>query len=401
MEPITPASYPEAQHWSRVQESPEADLKLIWEPSRFAWAFDLARLHALDDSTAAPDVFWALLEDWCRANQPNAGVNWKCGQESAIRLMAIIFAVQTFGPESLTPERKLLLAKLADVTAKRIRAHWRYAKSQDNNHIVSEAVGLITVALMFPDLAVSTEARSLGERLLWDACQRLVFSDGGTSQYSLNYHRVFMENFIWVIWLYRAVGKEAPVAVISALKRTHDFLLAITQKSDGAAGNWGNNDGALLLPLANTRFLDVRPTLLMAAKLLLGASYDWGGPAEEAVCWFWGTPDRHLPNPPEPEGVQTHIFPYAGISIIINGKHRALIRGGEHQLFRPPQCDFGHVELWVDGEQSRLRPRHLELQTQTRRTRPLRNPMAQLPADPRRATDDPARPVPLGRLARG
>ena len=228
-----------------------------------------------------------------------------------------------------------------------------------------------------------------------------MFSDGGTSQYSLNYHRVFMENFIWVIWLYRAVGEEAPVAIISALKRTHDFLLTITQKSDGAAGNWGNNDGALLLPLANTRFLDVRPTLLMAAKLLQGASYDWGGPAEEAVCWFWGTPERHLPNPPEPEGVQTHIFPYAGISIIINGKHRALIRGGEHQLFRPPQCDFGHVELWVDGEQVVFDPGTWSYKPKPGEPDLSETQWHNMPHDPGRATDDAARAIPLGRLAEG
>lgn len=89
----------------------------------------------------------------------------------------------------------------------------------------------------------------------------------------------------------------------------------------------------------------------MAAQLVEGLTHDWGGPSEEAVCWFWGRPRQYLPNEPEPEGVQTKVFPYAGISIIINGKHRALIRGGKHQLFRPPQCDFGHVELWVDGDQ--------------------------------------------------
>ncbi len=350
-EPITPASYPIGQHWSEVRELPEADLKLIWEPSRFGWAFKLARLHAFDPETAAPDVFWQLFEDWCDANQPNDGVNWTCGQESALRLMAAVFAVQAFGPDYLTPGRRTLLAKFADVTAQRISAHWRYARSQDNNHIVSEAVGLITVGLLFPDLARAARYRRLGERLLVQACEKLVFADGGTSQYSLNYHRVFMENFIWAMWLFRSVGKAVPDELESALDRTYRFLLAITQKSDGAAGNWGNNDGAHILPLTSTRHLDVRPTLLMAAQLIEGSTYDWGGPAIEAVCWFWGRPQRYLPNEPEPEGVQTKVFPDAGLSVIVNGKHRALIRGGEHQLFRPPQCDFGHVELWVDGEQ--------------------------------------------------
>lgn len=350
-EPITPAAYPEGRHWTKTPELSEADLKLIWEPSRFAWTYDLVRLHGLDRSTSAPDVFWQLFEDWCESNPPHTGVNWKCGQEAAIRLMAVVFGAQAFGPAHLGGERELLLAKFADITAQRIEAHWRYAKSQDNNHIVSEAVGLIAVGLLFPGLNGSERRRKLGERLLRDACERLVFVDGGTSQYSLNYHRVFMDNFIWAMWLYHSLDQEPPAELVSALRRTHDFLLAITQKSDGAAGNWGNNDGALLLPLSSTRHLDVRPTLLMAAQVLDGATHEWGGPAEEAVHWLFGKPQRYLPTEPEPEGVVTKIFPYAGISIIINGKHRALIRGGEHQLFRPPQCDFGHVELWVDGEQ--------------------------------------------------
>lgn len=350
-EPLTPASYPPDQHWSKVKELADADLKLIWEPSRFAWVFDLARLHALDQSTAAPDVFWSLFEDWCDENQPHAGVNWKCGQEAAIRLMAVTFGAMTFGDEPITDERRQLLAQFADVTAHRIIAHWRYARSQDNNHIVSEAVGLITVALLFPELAVAPKARKLGERLLREACEKLVFADGGTSQYSLNYHRVFMENFIWAMWLYRSLDLQVPTELERALDRTHRFLLAITQKSDGAAGNWGNNDGAHLLPLAGTRHLDVRPTLCMASQLLDGATFDWAGPAEEAVWWLVGRPKCHLPNKPEPEGVQTRIFPYAGISIITNGNNRALLRGGPYQLFRPPQCDFGHVELWLDGEQ--------------------------------------------------
>ena len=350
-EPLTPASYPPGQHWSHVRELPDADLKLVWEPSRFAWVYDLARLHAIDPDTAAPEVFWSLFEDWCGENQPHAGVNWKCGQESAIRLMGVTFGAMAFGEDSLDDHRRLLLAKFADVTAHRIIAHWRYARSQDNNHIVSEAVGLITAALLFPKLAVAERAQELGERLLREACAKLVFVDGGTSQYSLNYHRVFMENFIWAMWLYRSLDLLVPTELEQALRRTYDFLLTITQRSDGAAGNWGNNDGAHLLPLASTRHLDVRPTLCMAAQLLYDATHDWAGPAEEAAWWLAGRPKRYLPKEPAAEGVQITTFPYAGISIMVNGNHRALIRGGPYQLFRPPQCDFGHVELWVDGEQ--------------------------------------------------
>ncbi len=349
-EPLSPASYPSGPHWSKIRELPDADLKLIWEPSRFSWVYDLCRLHALDPETAAPDVFWSLFEDWCEQNQPNAGVNWRCGQEAALRLMAVLFGVFTFGSDHLDDERRHLLACFADATAKRILAHWRYAASQDNNHIVSEAVGLLTVGLVFPGLRVSERARTTGGELLDAACRRLVFPDGGTSQYSLNYHRVFMDNFVWALWLCRSVGADPPTELEPALRRTHDFLAAVTQKRDGAAGNWGHDDKAQLLPLAATGRLDVRPTLAMAAQALDGTTHRWAGPGEEAVRWFWGEP-TYRPDEPEPEGVETTIFPDAGLSVIVSGSNRAVIRGGGRQRFRPPQCDFGHVELWIDGEQ--------------------------------------------------
>ena len=345
-EPLSPASYPPGVHWSKVRELPEADLKLIWEPSRFSWVYDLARLHAMDPSTAAPDVFWSLFEDWCEGNQPNAGVNWQCGQEAALRLMAVLFGVFTFESSpgaGLDDDRERLLACFADATAKRIMSHWRYAKSQDNNHIVSEAVGLISVGLVFPGLGVAQRARALGEKLLAGACERLVFPDGGTSQYSLNYHRVFMDNFSWALWLYQSFDEQPPPELEPALRRTRDFLVTITQKSDGAAGNWGNNDGALLFPLAATRHLDVRPTLLLATQLLDGATYAWGGPAEEIVRWFGGDAVRFLPTEPEPEGVWTKIFP--------------LRRHLDHRQRDAPSLDPGRRASAVSPTPVRLRPR--------------------------------------------
>jgi hypothetical protein len=350
-DPIENVSYPPDVHWSKVKEYPQADLKLVWEPSRFYWVYDLARLHAVDPSSPAADLFWLLFEDWCEANQPHLGVQWKCGQEAAIRFMAVCFATQSFAAEGLDDDRRLLLAKFADVTAKRIAAHWRYAQSQDNNHIVSEAVGLIGYGLLFPDLAYASGALALGERLLKRACERLVFEDGGTSQYSSNYHRVFVDNFIWAVWLYRFAGQAAPVELTSALKRSADFLFAITNPFGGDMASYGNNDGAHLLPLATRAFRDVRSTLMMASKAVGSSCLTPDEIADEGALWLWGSADvadSVVPDPKPGDPVRVQTYWAGGVTIITDGRRRAVIRGGESR-FRPPQCDLGHTEVWIDG----------------------------------------------------
>lgn len=349
-DPIDKSSYPAGQHWSQIRELPDADLKLVWEPSRFGWAFDLARLHALDPSSAAPEVFWDLFEDWCSANQPFRGVNWKCGQEAALRLLAVLFAAKAFAGKQMTDERQTLLAKFADVTARRILAHWRYALSQDNNHIVSEAVGLIGVGLLLPKLDRANEVLTLGQRLLDESCSRLILPDGGTAQYSINYHRVFMDNLIWAFHLHRVSNLKPSNELTQALQRSHDFLSAITEKNSGSAGNWGNSDGSRILRLATASHLDMRPTLSVTSALLNPAGGRPLGPAAEAPAWLLGKGHQAPAETPVESCLVVRAFPDSGITVIANGNHHCIIRGGNTR-FRVSHCDIGAVELWVDGLQ--------------------------------------------------
>lgn len=337
-DPITGAEYNPRQHWTLVSEHSDEDLKLVWEPSRFSWAFDLARLHVADPSSGAAELFWSLFEDWCEHNQPNAGVNWKCGQESSIRLMAVAFATEAFQGAGETPERSRLLAAFVDVTVKRVLAHWRYAKHQRNNHVVSEAVGLITASTLFPDLEVAAEARTLGRRLLVDSCRDLVFPDGGTSQYSLNYHRVFMHNFLWARAMLKSEGTVL-AELKSALDSTGDFLAGICDLSTGDTANFGQNDGALLLPLSNSDFLDMRPTLCAAGR------HDGSGASEATELARWLGVDPADANMAAPT---TRHFPYMGITHLRHGNNRAIVHARNYR-FRPSHADQLHVDLWIDG----------------------------------------------------
>jgi len=337
-DPIGNVRYDSALHWSAIKEHADADLKLVWEPSRFSWAFGLAHLHVADPTSAAAETFWRLFESWCDNNQPNAGVNWQCGQESSIRFMAVMFATEAFGETVRTAERETLLRSFADVTARRVLAHWRYARSQRNNHIVSEAVGLLGVAAFFPDLEVSPRAWNTGDRLLREACTELVFEDGGTSQYSLNYHRVFLDNFIWARILYGLADQTVPSELDGALDRATVFLQALVNTRDGTAPNYGHNDGARLLPTSSATQMDMRPTI-EASRACRGHTH-----ADSELAAWMPKPVSGAPVTSQP---RTH-YPQAGITLLGSGTRRASVRGCTF-AFRPAHQDQLHTDLWLDG----------------------------------------------------
>ena len=179
------------------------DIKEVWEPSRFACAYWLVRAYALTGDEKYPRAFWELFESWYEQNPPNRGPNWKCGQETAIRLFAWCFALYGFWRSpATTPERVSTMVRAVALQAQRIAGNIDYAVSQKNNHGISEAVGLLTVGLLFPELKGAEQWRAMGRSLFEKEVRRQVYSDGAFVQHSMNYHRVALPGasgrFAWL-----------------------------------------------------------------------------------------------------------------------------------------------------------------------------------------------------------
>ena len=167
-------------HWSRLSDFAFGDIKHIWETARFGSGIVLGRAYRLTNDEQYADAFWNLVEDSCEKNPPNAGVHWKCGQETALRLLSLLFAAGLVRDAAATTESRLqLLLQLSAVSAERIAANLGYAESQKNNHGISEAVGLYVVGLLFPQLRIA--ARSIGLRSLESQIAELMDADGAFS----------------------------------------------------------------------------------------------------------------------------------------------------------------------------------------------------------------------------
>src|SRR3972149_3366798 len=146
----------------------------------------------------SPSMQKASMYVWRRTNPPNRGVHWASAQEVGLRILALAFAERAFFPEwSRREERLQQVAQMVGFHAARIPPTLDYARAQRNNHLLSEAAGLYTAGLLYPELRDSDRWRSLGRRQLEAGFARQVFDDGGYIQHSTTYQRLALSLGGW------------------------------------------------------------------------------------------------------------------------------------------------------------------------------------------------------------
>ena len=314
----------------------------------------MVRAYARTGDESLAECFWQLVEDWRAHNPPRAGVHWKCGQEASFRVMACCFGLYCFaGAAASSPERVARLAQMLAVTGKRIAGNLAYALSQSNNHGISEAVGLWTLGLLFPEFKSAAAWRESGRATLEGQARELIYDDGGFSQHSLNYQRVMLEDYLWSLQLGRANGEEFSAELIRRVRHAATFLAGLLDPETGRVPNWGSNDGAQVLPLSNCGFLDYRPVVQAAFRVTTGSPCLPRGPWDE-LSWWLGA----AVSPPAamaeltPEFRQD--FPDSGLTVLQEGGNRAVLRTVRRFRHRPAQCDLLHLDLWL-GQENVLR----------------------------------------------
>jgi hypothetical protein len=291
------------------------------------------------------ELFWSTLEDWMTRNPPNRGPNWMCGQEAAFRLIAVTFAVQAFrNHPSSTDARLTLAARFADATSQRIEFHLDYALSQQNNHGISEAIGLQTAATFWPSLGGSPYWYHAGVEALVKQCAELIGPDGGFSQHSTNYHRLLLQLLTWSEVVERSDRSTLPVEVRAQAIAAIDFL-ATMMEMDGTVPRYGADDGANLLPLSSSPFEDFRPAVGAALALFKGERLP-AGPWDETALLLLGpisaSADPALRPPAE--------FRDAGVFQLRHPRGTLFFRAPEEFRTRPSHADQLHVSLRWDGE---------------------------------------------------
>lgn len=349
--PLTGRATDAASHWlERSDFSPAlGDIKVIWEPSRCLWVYDLARAYAVAGDERYPSAFWNLVASWRRANPPQMGPNWQCGQEIAIRTLALVFGLHAFwrSPAATAQEVADLVVLLA-ASAERIAGNIAYARAQMGNHATSEAAALVTVGRLFPELAGSPRWLALGKRVLADESRLFHWPDGSYVQHSLNYHRLMLDAYLWTGALGRLHDDPLPPTVQERFDASWEFLYQLQDPANGRVPNYGPNDGAQAVPLHGCGYLDHRPTLDACCALSRGHRCYPDGPWSEKTSWLCGAlipNDAAAVKSPYRRG---RWFASGGYDTFRGRESWGMVRCHTYRN-RPNQADMLHFDLWWRG----------------------------------------------------
>ena len=344
-----------SRHWAADHKIPVPDLKLIWEGARFCWVDSLMRSEVLSHSGLAEACFWDKLEDFNQKNPVNLGENWESAQEVGLRLINIAFAAGVFLqlPKSdniyfSSARHSEMIRERMDLTARTIQAHAKripktliYAKSQRNNHLLSEAAALMTAAVVLPDAHDAQHWWRLGRDNFFRGLDDQIAPNGCYIQHSSNYHRLMLQLVVWVDRLLRIRCESWPKKLIPKLRNSIRFLYDFCDPVNGKCSNIGHNDGSLLFCFGSD-YDDYSPTLQAAGQIFLGRKLFADGQRNELGVWL-NVEKRYLYQSGEDQNEA-----YAG-PLSVGKKGMKALMLSEPFGGRPAHDDRLHLEIWING----------------------------------------------------
>jgi hypothetical protein len=348
-DPLSDRVFPDPQRrWTRIGDFEPAfgDIKRVWELSRWSWLPSLAQ-HARSDIPGAIDRLNQWVSDWCRANPPWHGPNWKCGQESSIRIMHAAMADLLLADAPRAPQPAL--AWWLDHSLTRIAPTMSYARAQDNNHGTSEAAGLF-IGGDWLGMTGGSDARAArwhrqGRAALEERVGALIADDGSFSQHSVTYHRMMLDTqSMCELWRRARCLPRFSDRFYARAASAVGWLRAMIADPGGDAINLGANDGAMLLPIAGNAYRDFRPSASLAGALFTDQRLFADDGSSRLLAWFGLTTAAPLVEPPS-----SALFGDGGYATLRASDALAVLRFGRFR-YRPSQCDVNHVDLWVGGE---------------------------------------------------
>ncbi len=331
------------KHWTEYgNEVDGIDIKTIWEPARFLWSLDLSRLYLLTRNDHYAEMFWKNVEEFLSSNPANSGPNWASAQEIAIRVVMWVIALGAMKDSSAsTAERLSMITGAIHQHLERIPLTLNYARSQNNNHVLSESLALMIGGEFLRGFTQKAENWiTLGEHEFERAILTQVDDQGIYSQHSANYHRMMLQLSLLYESRNHRIGRQTPKPVQEKLKLATRWLIAQLDPVSGRLPNLGHNDGTLLLPLGSAEYRDYRPTAQASALAFLGTPCLPRGEWDELSDWLGLsqaeglTPDHEINSP--------------AVHRVGAGTMWGTLRGVRF-TGRPAHCDQLHVDLWWEG----------------------------------------------------
>jgi len=250
--------------YRNVAESGE--VKYTWELSRHQHLPLLALASLLTGEGRYAEEAQGQLLHWIRENPYRVGINWTSALEAALRLISwswVFFLLRAQGRELPAPFFRSLGEHCGYV-------HRNFSLySSRGNHLVGEAAGLFTAALLFAREPFRSRWTGDAFRILTSTIRELVYPDGANVELSTAYHRFAAELFLLPALAGRMNGFAFPPSYWARLEA---MLCFVHEMRDGAGWqpDLGDNDGGRCLVLDDDPRCDDVRSLLATGGVLFG-----------------------------------------------------------------------------------------------------------------------------------
>jgi hypothetical protein len=276
----------------RYGDRPGVDIKTAWELSRFQHAITLGQAYRLSKNEACAEEFVRQVLDWIDRNPCAFGVNWSCAMEVGIRAVNWIWAFyllkdspaidEVFLPKFLTSLYNHARFICENLEYREVWIDGR-RRRLNSNHYLSDLVGLLYVAMLFPEFKMEKEAVFAASELQTELFEETL-ADGTDYEHSTYYHRFVLEIFLSGFLLLKLNGTPIDASVVARLERMAEFV-ADYVREDGSAPQIGDADNGRLHPLSARDVADHTYLPLMAAELF--GRDDLRLRDEDPEVWWW------------------------------------------------------------------------------------------------------------------
>ncbi|MFD0863120.1 alginate lyase family protein [Sungkyunkwania multivorans] len=341
--PATGYKYDIAKHWSQIEDlSKEAgDIKYVWEKARFSFLFDIIRYDYHFEEDQSKLVFGEI-EDFIDKNPINLGPNYKCSQETSLRILNWTFALYYYkDSENLTEGlfKKIMNSIYWQLDHVYRNIHFSRIAVR-NNHALTETLMLYLSNKLFPFIPDTRTWNKKGKKWFEQEIAYQIYEDGTFLQYSMNYHRVAVQLLTYGIRLAELNDDKWNPVVYERAKKSLQFLDACTDPVTKQLPNYGANDGALFFKLTDDDYRNYSSQLDDLRSVLYKEAYE----IHESAYWLGIVPSQipyEYPN-------EMNTFEKGGYYIIQEESTKTFIRCGKYQD-RPSQSDNLHLDIWHQG----------------------------------------------------
>jgi hypothetical protein len=329
------------------------DHKVIWELNRHQHLVTLAKAWCLTQEKSYVSELISQWYSWRRANPYPRGVNWGSSLEVAFRSLSWIWIHHlTAGCSEVPAEFEAdLLHGLA--TAGRHIERYLSTYFSPNTHLLGEAVALLFIGVLYPQLGPAKRWRNKGWQLLVEQSERQVRCDGVHFEQSSYYHVYALDFFLHARVLASKNAIEVPVSFDRTILKMLDFVRALSQT--GTPQGFGDDDGGRVFNPLRNRPEHMSDPLAVGGALFHNVDLLSAATLTEESVWLLGDAASVLGRRQATPNPVSRSFEAAGIYLMADAARglRQLMADGGPQ--GPGRSGHGHadalsIQLSLDGK---------------------------------------------------